>query len=328
MIGKSVFVVALSSYNMKKSLFERDWGVEDFKMQKEKWKKVVMDILAEMLGSMLIALGIYNFALEAGFPMSGFSGLAMIIYRLTGLPIGVTTILLNIPVTLLCFRVLGKGFFFRSLRCMVISSICVDVIAPFLPVYQGDRMLSALCTGVLSGIGYAMIYMRNSSTGGADFVIMSLKAVKPHLSLGKIMFALDFLIVLLGGVIFQDVDGIIYGIIINSLLSLVVDKTMYGINSGKLALIVTERGKEVTEIIDERTGRGTTILHASGGYRQEDKQVVMCACNNKEMYLVEQAVKEIDDKSFMIMLESNEVPGEGFHVTRVAQTDEQKNRQL
>ena len=111
MIGKSVFVVALSSYNMKKSLFERDWGVEDFKMQKEKWKKVVMDILAEMLGSMLIALGIYNFALEAGFPMSGFSGLAMIIYRLTGLPIGVTTILLNIPVTLLCFRVLGKGFF-------------------------------------------------------------------------------------------------------------------------------------------------------------------------------------------------------------------------
>ena len=222
----------------------------------------------------------------------------------------------------------AQGFFFRSLRCMVISSICVDVIAPFLPVYQGDRMLSALCTGVLSGIGYAMIYMRNSSTGGADFVIMSLKAVKPHLSLGKIMFALDFLIVLLGGVIFQDVDGIIYGIIINSLLSLVVDKTMYGINSGKLALIVTERGKEVTEIIDERTGRGTTILHASGGYRQEDKQVVMCACNNKEMYLVEQAVKEIDDKSFMIMLESNEVLGEGFHVTRVAQTDEQKNRQL
>jgi len=187
-------------------------------------------------------------------------------------------------------------------------------------------MLSALCTGVLSGIGYALIYMRNSSTGGADFISMSLKAVKPHLSLGKIIFAMDFLVVLLGGVIFQDVDGMIYGLIINSLLSLVVDKTMYGINSGKLALIVTEQGKAVTEIIDERTGRGTTILHASGGYRQEDKQVVMCACNNKEMYLVEQAVKEIDDKSFMIILESNEVLGEGFHVTRVAQVEEANNR--
>ena len=234
-------------------------------MQNEKWKKIAVDILAEVLGSMLIALGLYNFALEAKFPMSGFSGLAMIIYRLFGLPIGVTTILLNIPVTILCFRVLGKSFFLRSLRCMVISSVCVDVIAPLLPVYQGDRMLSALCTGVLSGIGYALIYMRNSSTGGADFISMSLKAVKPHLSLGKIIFAMDFLVVLLGGVIFQDVDGMIYGLIINSLLSLVVDKTMYGINSGKLALIVTEQGKAVTEIIDERTGRGTTILHASGG---------------------------------------------------------------
>ena len=119
-------------------------------MQNEKWKKIAVDILAEVLGSMLIALGLYNFALEAKFPMSGFSGLAMIIYRLFGLPIGVTTILLNIPVTILCFRVLGKSFFLRSLRCMVISSVCVDVIAPLLPVYQGDRMLSALCTGVLS----------------------------------------------------------------------------------------------------------------------------------------------------------------------------------
>lgn len=160
-------------------------------MQNEKWKKIAVDILAEVLGSMLIALGLYNFALEAKFPMSGFSGLAMIIYRLFGLPIGVTTILLNIPVTILCFRVLGKSFFLRSLRCMVISSVCVDVIAPLLPVYQGDRMLSALCTGVLSGIGYALIYMRNSSTGGADFISMSLKAVKPHLS-GKNYFCHGF----------------------------------------------------------------------------------------------------------------------------------------
>lgn len=287
--------------------------------KKEKVKKICVDILSEVVGSMLIALGLYNFALAAEFPMSGFSGLAMIVYRLSGLPIGVTTILLNIPVTVLCFRVLGKSFFLRSLRCMVISSVCVDVIAPLLPIYQGERLLAALCTGTLSGIGYAMIYMRNSSTGGADFINMSLKAVKPHLSLGKIIFLMDFLIVLLGGIIFKDVDGMIYGLIINYLLSMVVDKTMYGINAGKLALIVTEEGKAMTEMIDERTGRGTTILHASGGYRQEEKQVVMCACNNKEMFQVEKAAKEIDRKSFMIILESNEVLGEGFHVTRIGE---------
>ncbi len=283
------------------------------------WKKISVDILFEMVGSFFIAIGLYNFALAAKFPMSGFSGLAMIIYRLTGLPIGVTTILLNVPVTILCFKVLGKSFFLRSLRCMVISSVFIDVIAPLLPLYEGDRLLAALCTGVLSGIGYAMIYMRNSSTGGADFISMSLKAKFPHLSLGKIIFVMDLLIVLLGGAIFRDVDGVIYGLIINSLLSIVIDKTMYGINAGKLALIVTEKGAEMTVMIDQCTGRGTTLLHASGGYRQEEKRVVMCACNNKEMYLVEKAVKEIDEKAFMIILESNEVLGEGFHVTRVAQ---------
>ena len=129
-------------------------------MQNEKWKKIAVDILAEVLGSMLIALGLYNFALEAKFPMSGFSGLAMIIYRLFGLPIGVTTILLNIPVTILCFRVLGKSFFLRSLRCMVISSVCVDVIAPLLPVYAlgalhgrafGNRLCADLYEKFLHG---------------------------------------------------------------------------------------------------------------------------------------------------------------------------------
>ena len=287
--------------------------------QQEKVKKVITDIVYEVVGSMFIALGLYNFALAAEFPMSGFSGLAMIVYRLVGLPIGVTTILLNIPVTILCFKVLGKSFLLRSLRCMIISSIFIDVVAPLFPVYEGERLLAALCTGVLSGIGYAAIYMRNSSTGGADFIYMTLKAKHPHLSLGKIIFVLDFLIVFLGGVIFKDIDGMIYGLIINSLLSMMVDKTMYGINSGKLALIVTDKGNEMTAMIDEYTGRGTTLLHASGGYSQDEKKVVMCACNNKEMYLVEKAAKGIDPQSFMIILESNEVLGEGFHVTRVAQ---------
>ena len=103
---------------------------------------------------------------------------------------------------------------------------------------------------------------------------------------------------------------------------MVVDKTMYGINAGKLTLIVTEKGREMTGMIDQLTGRGTTLLHANGGYTMDEKRVVMCACSNKEMFLVEKAAKEIDPKSFMIILESNEVLGEGFHVTRVAQQEE------
>ena len=161
-------------------------------------------------------------------------------------------------------------------------------------------MLAALCTGVFGGIGYALIYSKNSSTGGSDFIIMAVKAIKPHLSLGKIAFWSDVGIILVGGILFQD-------------------KLMYGINAGKLALIVTEHGAQICEVIDECCQRGTTILNGQGGYKGEEKQVVMCACSNKEMFHVQQAVKAADPDSFLIVLESNEVHGEGFKMVQIGE---------
>lgn len=278
----------------------------------KKTKTMLIDIFFELAGSFLIAIALYNFALNASFPMSGFSGIALIFYRLYSFPIGITTILLNIPVAFFCFRLLGTGFFVRSLRCMVISSVMVDWIAPFLPLYSGSRMLSAVCTGIFSGLGYAMIYMRNSSTGGADFIIMSVKALRPHLSLGKIAFLADAGIVIAGGLIFDDVDGIIYGLIINYIMAAVIDKVMYGIDAGKVALIVSPHGEQIAKTIDECCKRGSTLLSASGGYNQENKHVVLCACNNKEMYLLQTAVRQADPDCFVIILESNEVLGQGF----------------
>lgn len=291
-------------------------------------KKGMKNFSIELLGSLLIAIGIYNFALHASFPMTGFSGISIILYRLFSLPIGATTIVLNIPVAFLCYRLLGKGFFFRSMRCMIISSLMIDWIAPLLPIYEGSRLLAAICTGVFAGFGYAIIYMTNSSTGGADFIIMSIKALKPYLSLGKIVFLLDVGIILFGGIIFKDVDGIIYGMIINFLFSIVVDKVMYGINAGKLALVVTSHGKAVTEVIEECCGRGSTLINALGGYQQDDRQVVMCACNNKEMYFVQQAVKEVDPDSFLIILESNEVHGEGFTMAQIGNSPKKAKTQM
>lgn len=290
-------------------------------MKKYLNKEVGIDIITEIVGSFLVALALYNFALMAKFPMTGFSGISMILYRLFGLPIGLTTILLNIPVAILCYKLLGKGFFFRSIRCMVISSLMIDYVAPLLPVYNGDRLLAAICTGVLGGLGYSMIYMRNSSTGGSDFIIMAVKALKPHLSLGKIAFLSDVGIILAGGIIFKDMDGVVYGMIINYIFAIAVDKVMYGMNAGKVALIVSESGTEIADMIDQYCGRGSTLLDARGGYKQERRDVVMCACSTKQMFLVEKAVKKIDPNAFIIIMESNEVLGEGFDNTRVAQSE-------
>lgn len=284
-----------------------------------KWvknKEVWIDIMWEVIGSFLVAIALYNFALNAEFPMTGFSGIAMIFYRLFGAPIGITTILINIPVALICYRLIGKEFMLRSLRCMVISSLMIDYIAPLFPLYQGGRMLAAIATGALGGIGYAVIYMRQSSTGGADFLIMAAKAMKPHIKLGTIAFLSDIGIILAGGIIFRDMDGIIYGMIINFLFAVVVDKVMTGINSGKTALIVTKNGEKICDLIDECSNRGSTILNGRGGYKKDEKQVVMVACSSKEMYQIEKHVKQEEPEVFMIVMDANEVHGEGFRVVK------------
>ena len=287
------------------------------KHYKNKFHELIIQLLWELGGSVLIAIGIYNFAVQAAFPMTGFSGISIILYQLFNIPIGLSTILMNIPLAAICYKLLGRKFFISSLRCMFISSVIIDYVAPLFPVYTGSRLLAALCTGIFAGAGYALIYTRNSSTGGSDFIIMAVKALKPHLSVGKIAFCSDIGIILLGGILFKDVDGIIYGMIVNYIIAIVADKIMYGMNSGKMTLIVTEQGQKVCQVIDDCCQRGSTILHGEGGYQGDEKQVVMCACNNKEMYAVQQAVKDADPQSFMIVLESNEVHGEGFKMVQI-----------
>lgn len=287
------------------------------KHYKNKFHELIIQLLWELGGSVLIAIGIYNFAVQAAFPMTGFSGISIILYQLFNIPIGLSTILMNIPLAAICYKLLGRKFFISSLRCMFISSVVIDYVAPLFPVYTGSRLLAALCTGIFAGAGYALIYTRNSSTGGSDFIIMAVKALKPHLSVGKIAFCSDIGIILLGGILFKDVDGIIYGMIVNYIIAIVADKIMYGMNSGKMTLIVTEQGQKVCQVIDDCCQRGSTILHGEGGYQGDEKQVVMCACSNKEMYAVQQAVKDADPQSFMIVLESNEVHGEGFKMVQI-----------
>ena len=276
-----------------------------------------IQLIMEIVGSIFIATAIYNFAVFAQFPMTGFSGISIILYRLFHVPIGLSTILLNVPVAALCYKLLGKNFFLSSLRCMVLSSIMIDYFAPLFPVYEGSRLLAALCTGVLGGIGYTIIYMQNSSTGGSDFIIMGIKALNPHISLGKIAFWSDVGIILAGGIIFQDVDGIIYGMIVNYLFAFSVDKIMYGVNAGKMSLIITCHGQKICQVIDECCNRGSTLIEAKGGYQGARKQIVLCACSNREMYLLQRAVKNADPDSFLIIIESNEVHGEGFHMKRI-----------
>ena len=278
-------------------------------------------MLIETAGAPVTSIAIYNFAIPAGFPMAGFSGIAIIIHRLLAMPVGITTLVLNIPVALMCYKLIGRKFFFRSVRCMLLSSVFIDYVAPLVPLYTGSRLIAAICTGVIGGFGYALIYLSMSSSGGTDFIVMALKSRHQHIRLGTLVFIVDALIILAGGLIFHDFDGMVYGMIIDYIYAIMTDKILYGMNSGKLALIITDFSREVTKRIDEVCGRGTTIIHALGGFREDRRDIVLCACSTKEMISVEAAVRDIDANAFAVVLESSEVLGNGFRLLRVAEPE-------
>lgn len=282
---------------------------------KENAKRISIDVLVDIIGGILLTIATYSFAVPADFPMTGVSGVALIFYQAFGLPVGALTVILNIPIIICCYKTLGKQFYIKSLRSTLITSAVMDILGPQLPLYQGDLILAAICTGVLLGIGYAIIFMRGSSTGGFDFIMMAIKYYRPHLSLGKIGFALDAMVILIGAVtIGNGMDSVIYGLVLNYLYSTVLDRLISGTSSGKLTLIISAHPREIVDEIDKLVDRGSTLLKAIGGYTGEEKEVVMCASRSKEMYAIRKRVHEIDERAFVIVVESNEVIGEGFRL--------------
>ena len=251
-------------------------------MTDSRWKNLAL----EVIGCFVSALGLYSFAVAAGVPVTGVAGIGAILFRLFGLPIGVTNIIMNIPIVLICFKYLGKDFFFRSVRCMVLFAIC--------------------------GIGDALIYMQNSSTGGLDFITMAIKSRHPHMPFGNLTFAAALAVILANGLVFHDVDSIIYGLIFNFLSSYIINRMMFGFNACMMALIVTSDGPAVCRMIGEKVDRGSTILKGYGGYSQDGRDVVLCACSSKQLYIINRETKRIDPGSFIVMLQANEVEGEGF----------------
>lgn len=275
----------------------------------------------QTLGCFISAAGIYSFAVAAEVPVTGIAGICAILYRLFGIPMGLSNVLINIPIILCTYKLLGRSFFIRSVYCMVLFAFFTDYLLPLMPVYQGDRLLATICGGVVGGIGDALIYMNNSSTGGLDFITMGIKARHPHLPFGNITFAAALAVILLNGAVFQDVDSIIYGIMFNFIVSAVINKMMFGFSSSMLAMIVTDDGKAACAEIDRVADRGSTILQGHGGYGGQPKDVVLCACSNKQLYEIEHAVQAIDPGCFIIMLQSNEVHGEGFRQLELGKSE-------
>ncbi len=182
-------------------------------------------ILFDLLGSLLIGISVVTFAVNAKFAPSGVTGLSVILNYIFHLPIGWMTVLINLPIILFTFKKLGFRFFVMSVKSMLIGSLFIDYIVPLLPTYDGSRLLAGILSGICAGIGYALIYHEDSSTGGTDFIIVALKRSKPKLSFGVLTLFVDGSIVILSSLIYRDALALVFGIVYTVTTSVMIDLT-------------------------------------------------------------------------------------------------------
>lgn len=281
---------------------------------KAEWnlRSIFTDLVCNIIGGIFYATGIYTFAKMADFSPGGISGLALIINYLWKSPIGITTLLLNIPLVLIGYRFVGKQFLIKTSCTIVITNFMVDVIFPFTQAYTGSSFMAALYSGICLGTGMAFFYMRGSSSGGMDFLTMTIKVTHPHFSLGMVTMITDFLVILLGWPVWGNVDAVLYGLLSSFSASIVLDKILYGIGAGRLLIIITEKGQYLANHISQITGRGSTIAKAIGSYTKTEKDVLLCACSKSQFHLISTETRKVDPEAFIMVTETNEVLGEGF----------------
>nr|MBQ4453429.1 YitT family protein [Clostridia bacterium] len=187
--------------------------------------KIAKMLAYDIVGAVFLGISIVCFTVEADFAPGGVNGLAVISNYLFGIPIGLATILINIPIVLFTYRKLGKEFFIISIKSMLICSFMIDYVICYFPVYYGSRLIASILAGITSGIGYSLLFNEGSSTGGTDFIIVAVKQKKPDLSFGLLVGIIDSSVVVLSVPVFHDIWSFVYGMIYTVVCSLALDAT-------------------------------------------------------------------------------------------------------
>ncbi len=189
----------------------------------QKRGNLIADLLFDLTGGLLYSAGVYTFAKDAGFAPGGISGLSLMANHLWGLPLGVTAVLLNIPLVLISLKFVGRRFLFRTARSMLFCTLILDLIAPLTPVYSGSPVVAAVLSGAFLGAGMSVFYRRGSSSGGTDLLTVTVKALCPRISMGFVTLLTDFLIIGAGWYVFGNASAVLYGLLATAVNSAVID---------------------------------------------------------------------------------------------------------
>lgn len=277
-------------------------------------KSVILDIMFFVAGSTIYALSVDIFTAPNNIAAGGVTGISTMVNYLTGFPIGISNLILNVPLIIWGIIILGSQFFAKTIVATVAMSISIDVLQPLVPTYQGETMLAAIFGGLLSGLGLTLVFMRGGTTGGTDIVARIVNKRFPHFSLGKVILAFDFLVVAMTLIVYGQLEMPLFAIISLFVSSKTIDTIIYGTNvgTGKMMFIMSSKSKEISEQIMSKMRRGVTKLKSEGGYRKTEGDVLLCAVRPQELYKIYDIVRGIDPNAFIITGSSAEITGEGF----------------
>ena len=275
--------------------------------------KYLLDYFLITLSDALYAFAFCWFYQPNAISVGGFTGISQVInFFLPVIPIGITTLVLNIPLFAIATKVQGIKLLLSSLYSTVISSVFIDLfsgIHSFSPM--DDLLLAAAFGGVLAGVGVGMQLRVGATTGGTELAARLLKYKIRHISVGKLCFAVDIIVIIIYAFTFKKINNALYGIASMYIFSLSMDFVIYGGTHAKLAYIISPKSEEIKDKLLEMN-LGVTMVDSHGGWNGDEKQMIMCAFKRAQIAAIKKSVTNIDPTAFIIVCEAHEVLGEGF----------------
>lgn len=267
-----------------------------------------------VIGSFIMATGFVLFISPYKLAPGGVYGIAIVLHHLFALPIGVTGLLIDIPLTILAIRVLGPKFGVKTVVAFVLLSVWITLLEftwGYEPLVEGDPLLSAIFGGLLIGVGLGLIFRSKASSGGSDIIAMIFSKYT-KIPIGQLLIMIDAAIVLIALLAFDDWKIPLYSWIVIFITGKVVDAVIQGVSYEKTCIIVSDKSEEIKEKILCDLNRGGTFIQAKGMYSNEDKKMIFTVVNRREIAMLEDFIKEIDSNAFMTVINANEIFGNGF----------------
>lgn len=277
---------------------------------KEKWYKVLYSYILIGIGSLFLAIGLIYFLAPNTIAPGGVTGFAVVIETIINVPIYITNLVINIPLFILGFRILGKDTAIKTLFSTVVLSIFLKILPP--ATLTHDLLLSSIFGGLLGGIGLGLVFKFGGTTGGTDLAASILNNKFPALSLVGFMTAIDLFVVVFAGIVERQLEISLYSVIAMFVIMKIVDIVLEGISYEKGFFIISEKPEEISEGLMTKLDRGVTLLKGKGMYSKENKDVLLCVVPRAQFTRVKEMIKDIDPYAFVMVTEMSEVLGEGF----------------